>query len=67
MRMTGAENIAELYAAAKSSDVEIKGVSRRDWALADRAVRRFGNRMDHIAFWSGAQIPVGFGREIVGS
>lgn len=46
MRMTGVDDVAELYAAAKSSGVAIKGVSPRDQALLDRAARILGKRLD---------------------
>lgn len=54
MRLTGARDVMELVAAARSSGVEIQGLSERDRALLDRAARYLGNRMDTIAFWQRA-------------
>lgn len=51
MRLLRIEDVLELYAAAKSSGVEIRGLSRRDAALLDRAARYLGNRMDTVEFW----------------
>jgi hypothetical protein len=51
MRMTGINDVLELYAAARSSGVEIQGLGKRDYALLDRAARLLGNRMDTVEFW----------------
>jgi hypothetical protein len=54
MRLTGIDDLPELYAAAKSSGVDIRGVSQRDYALADRAARILSRRLDTVKFWKRA-------------
>jgi hypothetical protein len=45
---TGIDNVPKLYAVAKSSGVEIRDVSHKDRALADRAARTLGARFDTV-------------------
>jgi hypothetical protein len=54
MRLTGTAHVMELIAAARSSGVEILGLSDLDRELLDRAARLIGNRLDTVAFWQRA-------------
>jgi hypothetical protein len=51
MRLTGCSDVMELIAAARSSGVEILGLSDLDREFLDRAARLVGNRMDTAEFW----------------